>query len=58
MDLIYANENKEDIGVLQFYNLNMAYGADENNFALQLNLEEHCIDYGYFIMRKTLNMVA
>lgn len=49
MDLIYANENKEDIGVLQFYNLNMAYGADENNFALQLNLEEHCIDYGYFI---------
>lgn len=49
MDLIYANAQKEDIGILQFYNLNMAYGIDENNFELQLNLEDHCIDYGYFI---------
>ena len=49
MDLIYANAQKEDIGILQFYNLNMAYGIDENNFELQLNLEDHCIGYGYFI---------
>jgi hypothetical protein len=49
MDLIYANENKEDIGVLQFYQLDMAYGFDENNFELELNLEDHCIDYGYYI---------
>lgn len=49
MDLVYANENKEDIGVLQFYQLDMAYGFDENNFELELNLEDHCIDYGYYI---------
>lgn len=49
MDLIYANENKEDIGVLPFYKLDMAYGLDENNFELELNLSDHCIGYGYFI---------
>ena len=49
MDLIYANQNKEDIGVLQFYKLDMAYGVDENNFELELNLSEHCMDYGYYI---------
>lgn len=49
MDLIYANASKEDIGVLQFYKINMAYGSDENNFELELNLKDHCIDYGYYI---------
>lgn len=49
MDLIYANENKEDIGVLKFYKLDMAYGSSENNFELELNLSEHCMDYGYYI---------
>ena len=49
MDLIYANEHKEDIGVLQFYALDMAYGESENNFELELNLLDHCLDYGYFI---------
>ena len=49
MDLIYANENKEDIGVLQFYDLDMAYGTDENNFVLEINLDDHCMNYGYFI---------
>ena len=49
MDLIFADANKNDIGVLQFYKLNMAYGADENNFELELNLSNHCIDFGYFI---------
>ena len=49
MDLIYANASKEDIGVLKFYKINMAYGSDENNFELELNLKDHCIDYGYYI---------
>lgn len=49
MDLIYANAQKEDIGILQFYELDMAYGADENNFQIELNLSEHCMDYGYFV---------
>ena len=49
MDLIYANASKEDIGILQFYKLDMAYGVDENNFELEINLADHCIDFGYFI---------
>ncbi len=32
MDLIFTNKNREDIGVLQDYDLDLAFGADENNF--------------------------
>lgn len=49
MDLIYADSDKKDIGVLQYYDLDMAFGTDENNFELELDLSEHCMDYGYFI---------
>lgn len=36
MDLIYTNSNFEDIGVLQGYSLDMAFGVDENNFELKV----------------------
>ncbi len=49
MDLIYANQNKEDIGVLMFYKLDMAYGESENDFELELNLSEHCMEPGFYI---------
>lgn len=32
MDLIYTNENREDIGVLFDYSFDLAFGTDENNF--------------------------
>lgn len=32
MDLIYTNEDREDIGVLFDYSFDLAFGTDENNF--------------------------
>ena len=49
MDLIYANADRKDIGVLQSYDLDMAYGSDENNFTCSVDRRDHCCDKGYFI---------
>lgn len=49
MDLIYMNSSKEDIGVLLHYNLDLAFGSDENNFACTINAEDHCCREGYFL---------
>lgn len=48
MDLIYATPDKEDIGILNDYELDLAYG-DENNFSLKLNLNKHCCGDDYVI---------
>lgn len=49
MDLIYANKNKEDIGVLHNYKLDMAYGFDENDFELSVNITNHVCGEGFLI---------
>lgn len=49
MDLIYMNENREDIGVLQSFELDMAYGADENNFECRIASNQHCCSAGYYL---------
>lgn len=49
MDLIYANENREDIGILLDYSLDLAVGADENNFELTIDQNHHCCESGYII---------
>lgn len=49
MDLIYADETRKDLGVLQSYNLDMAYGSDENNFTCSVDRRDHCCSKGYFI---------
>ena len=49
MDLIYADEPRKDLGVLQSYNLDMAYGSDENNFTCSVDRRDHCCSKGYFI---------
>ena len=49
MDLIYANENREDIGILLDYSLDLAVGASENNFELTIDQNHHCCKSGYFI---------
>ena len=38
MDLIYADENRIDQGVMDAYELDMAYGSDENNFTCTICL--------------------
>lgn len=49
MDLIYANTAHEDLGVLQDYKLDLAFGQDENNFKLQIPTAAHCCDEGYYL---------
>lgn len=49
MDLIYTNESLEDVGVLLNYELDMAYGIDENNFECTVDTESHCCQAGYYL---------
>lgn len=49
MDLIYADKNGIEQGVINDYELDVAFGRDENNFALELIMEDHCCEAGYFV---------
>lgn len=49
MDLIYTNAKMEDIGVLQEYELDLAFGADENNFECTIQAASHCCEAGSFL---------
>lgn len=49
MDLIYADTQRIDIGVLTDYKFDLAFGKDENNFELELSLESHCCEAGYYL---------
>lgn len=46
MDLIYTNKAREDIGVLQDYDMDLAFGADENNFECSVPASSHCCEAG------------
>lgn len=46
MDLIYTNANMEDQGVLQNYELDLAFGEDENNFECAVQVQSHCCEAG------------
>lgn len=49
MDLIHTNIKRADVGVLKNYTLDLAFGADENNFELTIDLNNHCCEVGGFI---------
>lgn len=49
MDLIYTNVKKEDVGVLLDFTLDLAFGSDENDFALTVIQENHVAEAGCFI---------
>lgn len=49
MDLIYTNPALEDIGVLREYELDLAFGADENNFECTIQANAHCCEAGSFL---------
>lgn len=49
MDLIYANSRGEDIGVIHDYDLDLAFGTDENDFELSVSRDDHCCKAGYYI---------
>ena len=44
MDLIYTDSSFEDIGVLFDYSLDLAYGKDENDFELIVDVKNNCCD--------------
>lgn len=46
MDLIYTNPNREDVGVLQDFELDLAFGSDENNFECKIPASAHCCEAG------------
>lgn len=49
MDLIYMNEERKDLGVLQDFSLDLAFGTDENDFECKVAENNHCCRGGYFL---------
>lgn len=46
MDLIYTDINGRDVGVLLDYEMDLAFGSDENNFECAVDLDSHCCEPG------------
>lgn len=46
MDLIYTNASGIDQGVLEAYELDMAFGTDENDFECTVDSSDHCCEPG------------
>lgn len=49
MDLIYTNPAREDMGILLEYDLDLAFGDDENNFECAVAASAHCCEPGSFL---------
>lgn len=49
MDLIYADKNKTDIGVLLDFSFDLAFGSGENDFELSVSTEQNVCAEDYFI---------
>ena len=49
MDLIYANSERKDLGIVRAYNFDLAFGSDENNFELKVGVNDHCCEAGYYV---------
>lgn len=42
MDVIYTDSYRQDVGVLKDYTFDLAFGKDENDFELSLDVNNHC----------------
>ena len=49
MDLIYTNAQREDLGVLLDYEMDLAFGQDENNFECTIASASHCCEAGSYL---------
>lgn len=49
MDLIYRDNNDNDVGVITGFQFDLAYGIDENDFSFEIPLSNHCCKQGYFL---------
>ena len=49
MDLVYMNDSMEDQGVLTDFEMDLAYGKDENDFECLIPIENHCCQAGWYL---------
>lgn len=49
MDLIYMNADKEDVGVMLDYTLDLAFGYDENDFECVITRDKHCCEKSFYL---------
>lgn len=49
MDLIYTTDKYVDVGVMDDYEFDLAFGKDENDFECKIPLENHCCKAGYML---------
>lgn len=49
MDLIYADEKGTELGEIDDYEMDVAFGSEENNFALTIDINAHCCKAGYYV---------
>lgn len=49
MDLIYTDENREDVGVMPPFTFDLAIGEDENDFELSIARADHCCSAGCLV---------
>lgn len=49
MDLIYQDADRNDLGVMKNYEMDLAFGKDENDFELSVDLDEHCLKEEYIL---------
>ncbi|MCM1258794.1 MAG: siphovirus ReqiPepy6 Gp37-like family protein [Roseburia sp.] len=49
MDLIYADKNRIELGEIMDYEIDLAYGSEENDFELILGLNQSCCQPGYMV---------
>lgn len=49
MDLIYTNSSMQAIGVMKAYDLDLAFGSDENDFEIKVDANNHCCEAGGYV---------
>lgn len=49
MDLIHANSNHAMLGTLERYELDLAFGSDENDFECTMAISDHCCSTGDYL---------
>lgn len=49
MDLIYADKNRVELGEIMDYEMDLAYGSEENDFELTIGLNLSCCQPGYMV---------
>ncbi len=56
MDLIHADSNHAMLGTLERYELDLAFGSDENDFECTMAISDHCCSTGdYLAMTDVVN---